>query len=67
VPVKTVEHSETVSQQIAVAHSSFSPTFEDAIDADRFDPLKSRIVQVGIVNHFPDLAHGSIANSETFR
>src|SRR4029453_3108645 len=65
--IKRVEAFEPATQDFFVWQALFAPTFEHAINPHRFPPLKSGVVQIGVVNHLADFRNRSIRNGEAFR
>ena len=53
--VERIEAFKAASQNFLVRQSFFRPTFEDTINSDRLDALKSRVVQVRVVDHLSNL------------
>src|SRR5260370_34464930 len=49
--VQCIETLEAPAQDFLVWQSFPCPTFQNTIDPDRFHPLKSGVVQIGVMNH----------------
>src|SRR5713101_4083549 len=64
--VERVEAFEAAPQDFFIRQTFLCPAFENTIDSHRFDALKSRVVQVGVVNHFTHLRNGLIRDGKAF-
>src|SRR5256886_17473123 len=65
--VERVEALKTTAQNFVIGHSFFCPALEDAINANTFDSLEFRVVQIGVVDHFADFCDGFIRDGKTLR
>src|SRR2546423_5300392 len=65
--VQCVEALKTTTQNFVIGHSFFCPALEDAINANTFDSLEFRVVQIGVVDHFADFCDGFIRDGKTLR
>jgi hypothetical protein len=52
--VKGIEALKAASQNLLVGQTFFRPAFQDTINSDGLDSLKSCVVQVRVVDHFSD-------------
>src|SRR6266480_7821723 len=64
--VERVEALEAAPQNFFIWQALLRPTFEHSIDTDRLDALKSRIVEVGVVNHLANLRERLVGNRKAF-
>src|SRR5438477_233173 len=63
--VQCVEAFKAPSQDFFVGQSLLCPTFENTIDPDRFNSLKSGIVQIGVVDHLTNLRDHFVRDRKT--
>src|SRR5437762_1231291 len=63
--VQCVEAFKAPSQDFFVGQSLLCPTFENTIDPDRFNSLKSGIVQIGVVDHLSNLRDHFVRDRKT--
>src|SRR6266480_484602 len=63
--VECLEAFEASPQDFFVRQSFPCPTFEHTIDPDRFDPLKSGVVQIRVVDHLPNFRHDFVGDRKT--
>src|SRR5436305_10324238 len=60
--VERVEALEAAPQNLFIRQPFFRPTFEHSVDPDRFDTLKSRIVEVGVMYHLANFRDRLVRN-----
>src|SRR5205823_95385 len=60
-----IEAFESPPQDFFVGQSLLCPTFEHTINPDRFHSLKSGVVQIGVVDHLPDLRYYFVRDRKT--
>src|SRR5437773_1466256 len=63
--VKRVEALEATPQNFFVRQALLRPTFEHAINSYRFNPLKSGVIQIRVVDHLPNLRYHFIRDRKT--
>src|SRR5260370_33127197 len=65
--VESIKAFKAATEDFFVGQSLLRPTLQDAIDSHTFDALKSRVIQIGVMNHFADFRDGFIGDGKTLR
>src|SRR5882724_8365504 len=63
--VERVEAFEAPPQDFFVGQSLLCPTFQHTINPNRFNSLKSGVVQIGVVDHLPNLGRHLVGDRKT--
>src|SRR5437773_5746383 len=63
--VKRVEAFEATPQNFFIRQALLRPTFEHAINSYRFNPLKSGVIQIRVVDHLPYLRYCFVRDRKT--
>src|SRR4029453_15999287 len=62
--VERVKTGETATQDLIVGNSFFPPPLENTINPHSFAPLKPRVVQIRVMDHFSNFGDRFIRNGK---
>src|SRR5712691_3450756 len=64
--MERVEALQSATHNFLIVHAFLRPAFQHAIDPDALVTLKFVVIEIGIVNHFSDLADDLVLDPEPF-
>src|SRR5207237_9824691 len=64
--MKPVKALQTAAQNFLIRDAFLRPTFKHTINSDALGALEFVIIEIGVVDHFPNLVNDFVLNSEPF-